>query len=124
MSYNITRWITKELVDLRIPVASLYKSEHKSWHPRRINHDDGTVTFETPVGDGTEIIGTIEDDILAVNSFEAYGEGSGTAVERVLIPALEDSDGTLTAVLVWEGGDCIERLTVVHGNVTTMEIEL
>ena len=121
MSYNVDTWKTKELVDLVIPVASLFKHERKDWHPKRDNHDDGTVTFSVTE---CNITGTIDGDALRVASIEAYGEGSGTALHWIIEPALEDSRGKLVALRVWEGGDSIDRLTVVDGVVSSEPVEL
>jgi len=122
MSYNCDTWKTKELVDLRIPVASLFKHGRTDWHPERKNHDDGTVTFV--VMDGSEIHGTIDGEVLIVDSITATGEGSGTALSWIIEPALADSTGKLVAVRVWECGDYIDRLSVVDGVVTADPIEL
>jgi hypothetical protein len=62
--------------------------------------------------------------VLIVDSIIASGEGSGTALSWIIEPALADSTGKLVAVRVWEGGDSIDRLTVVDGVVTTEQIEL
>lgn len=122
MSYNVDTWKTKELTGLRIPVASLFMSDHKDWHPSRENHDDGTVTFS--VMDGSFVKGTIDGDWLVVSQIEARGEGSGTALGWIFEPALEQSVGRLIAVRVWERGDSIDRLTVIDGVLTSEPVEL
>jgi hypothetical protein len=122
MSYNVDRWKTKEIVDLVIPVASLFKHEREDWHPERDDGEDGTVTFR--IMEACQITGTIEEDQLRVSSIEAYGEGSGTALHWIIEPALADSRGKLVASRVWEGGDSIDRLTVMDGVVSSEPIEL
>lgn len=122
MSYNVDTWKTKELVDLRIPVASLFSSDRKDWHPERRDHGDGTVTFT--IADDCKITGTVNGDILAVSSINARGEGSGSAFRLVIEPALAASRGRLVAVRVWEGGDYIDRLTVIDGAVSSEPVEL
>lgn len=122
MSYNVDTWKTKELVDLRIPVASLFKHERKDWHPKRTNNDNGTVTFS--VMEGSEVRGTIEGDTLIVDSITAYGEGSGTALHYIFQPALEDSTGKLVASRVWAGGDSIDVLIVEDGKIESTPIEI
>ena len=122
MAYDVDTWETKELLDLAIPVASLYKHHRKDWHPRRFENDDGTVTF-SPFA-GSEINGMIDGDMLRVTAIKASGEGSGTSLNWIIEPALADSTGRLVAVRVWEGGDSIDRLTVINGIVTTEGIDL
>jgi len=122
MSYNCDTWTTKELVDLRIPVASLFKHERKDWHPTRTNNDNGTVCVS--VMEGSQIVGRIEGDWLLVASIKASGEGSGTALNWIIEPALAKSTGKLVAVRVWEGGDSIDRLIVEDGRVRSESVEL
>ena len=113
MSCNIIAWKVKELVDLKIPVASLFKHPRKDWHPDRINNDDGTVTYEIME---TTLTGQIHDDLFIVNSIIVCGEGSGTALNWIIIPALKDSTGKLIVKIVWEGGD-VEKFVVDDGSV-------
>lgn len=122
MSYNVDTWKTKELVDLRIPVSSLFKHERTDWHPKRTNNDDGTVVFT--VMEGSEICGTIEDGILVVDSINAQGEGSGTALNWIFEPALKDSTGKLVVSRVWARGDSIDRLTVENGALESTPIDI
>jgi hypothetical protein len=126
MSYNVDTWKTKELVDLVIPVASLFKHERSDWHPRKERHDDGSFTFS--VMEESYINGTIEIvdhcDFLRVTYIQASGEGSGTALRWIIEPALADGRGKLVASRVWEGGDSIDRLTVIDGVVSSEPIEI
>lgn len=122
MSYNVDTWKTKELTDLRIPIASLFKHERKDWHLTRVNHNDGSVTF-SDLG-CINIHGTLDGDVVVVSSIEASGEGSGRSLAWIIEPAMKHSTGKLIASRVWEGGDYIDRLIVVDGDVTSEEIEL
>lgn len=122
MSYNCDTWKTKELKDLRIPIASLFKHDREDWHPERINDDDGTVEFR--IMDGVFVRGTIDGDYVAVSMIECSGEGSGTGMHWILEPALKDSTGKLIASCVWEGGDSINRITVDDGLVSWEDIEI
>ena len=122
MSYNVDSWKTKELVDLQIPVAALFHDDRKDWHPTRKELADGTSAFYFM--DQCVIVGNVDGDLLHVSSIKAVGEGSGCALHYIVEPALELSCGKLVAVRVWEGGDSIDRLTVINGNLTSEEIEL
>ena len=59
-----------------------------------------------------------------MTGFDMSGEGSGTFYNWILKPALKQSEGILEAVLIWEGGDSIQWLTVKAGKVTERDIEL
>ena len=121
MSYNIDTFKVKEILDLIIPVASLYKCEREDWHPDRMNNDDGTVTFTNME---TEIHGAIKGGSLFVDKIDCRGEGSGTVMNWMLGPAFKDSTGRLVASCVWEGGDSINQLIVDDGNVEWKGIDI
>ena len=121
MSYNVTNWNVKRIENLVIPVDSLFKCERTDWHPKRQDYDDGTIIFR--LGE-CEIVGIIEGKNLLVNDIDWFGECSGTGMNLVLEPALIDSKGILEVIIVWEGGDSIQRLTVIDGEVELEEIEL
>lgn len=124
MSYNVDKWKTKKLDQLRIPWSSFFKHERKDWHPKFEDVDDGTLditNFEFTLtgrrlGD--------DGDIFEVDEIDIHGEGSGTFINWILEPALEDSTGELIAVRIWEGGDSVDRLTVKDGELSSEEVEL
>jgi hypothetical protein len=122
VSYNIDTWKTKKLIDLKIPLSAFYKHPRADWHPE-IKKKDGK-TFVLVCGCDQEILGEVEDGILSVVVVNMAGEGSGTFYKWILEPALSESTGELEAVLVWEGGDSISRLTVKDGKVENKEIDL
>lgn len=131
MSYNIDRWKTKELSDLEIPLNALYEIDKslvsRGWKPDPpqvvgVEGDGARVRIEEAWG---EIEGLLTpDSILKVSKISITGEGSGTFCHDILTPALKQSKGKLVAVRVWEGGDSIDRLTVIDGKVESEEIEL
>ncbi len=55
MSYNVTAWHTKRIIDLKTPLNSFYVDE--DWHPRRTNHDDGLIALSVS---NSEVKGTLE----------------------------------------------------------------
>ena len=119
--YNIDTFRVKELENLRIPLASLYKHERTDWHPERVNNDDGTVTF---INLATEMGGIVDGEIFICTHIDCSGEGSGTVMSWILEPAFRDSTGQLIASCIWEGGDSINRLIVKDGNVSWEDIEI
>jgi hypothetical protein len=42
----------------------------------------------------------------------------------VIKPALEKSKGRLVAARIWEGGDSVDRLVVVDGDVNEEDVDL
>ena len=106
MSYNIDTWKTKELRNFRIEMTALRFKEDYLDHPT-VDVQTGILTF-TGRAEG----------------FELHGEGSGTVQEYLKEAVYPCSTGLLSAVLVWEGGDTIEWLTIKDGVITEEEIEL
>jgi len=124
MSYNVDTWKTKKLDKLTIPLEAFFRHERKDWHPKRVdNIDKNEVTLEC--GCGQEITGTLVDGKqLLVTKLDMAGEGSGTFINWIFEPALKESRGQLEALLVWEGGYSITRLTVKDGVVEQTDVEL
>ena len=120
MSYNIDTWTTKELRDLRIPLTAF---DDVDYMEEDHNRKTGEYTF-SGLSEGFELRGREADDgMLAVESITSYGEGSGRTLDD-LEEIFKVSTGYLRAILIWEGGDSIERLIVQDGTVTREDIEL
>lgn len=122
MSYNIDRFKLKELEQFSLPLESLFKSGRTDWHPRRVNHDDGSVSFE--IGEGIVMSGVISGTTLYMHAFTCSGECSGYAMHEVFERAFAESSGRLVASCVWEGGDTINRLVVDNGKITWEPIDI
>ena len=122
MSYNIDTWKTKELRNFRIAMESLHYKEDYLDHPTQ----DITTSILTFTGraEGFELRGAQNGPWLDVDSIELHGEASGTMHEYLKDAIFPHSTGLLHAVLVWEGGDTIERLMIKDGVVEEEEIEL
>lgn len=123
MSYNIDTWKTKKLENLTIPLEAFFRHERKDWHPKVMRAPESDSAW-LDCGCEQEIKGILKDGVLSVTEFNMAGEGSGTFYAWILEPALKESKGTLEAVLVWEGGDSINRLTVKDGVVESKEVDL
>lgn len=119
MSYNINKWKTKELKNLEIPIDAFFKHPRTDWHPEQHIEDAATGRAVLECGCEQKIHGFLADGKFKVTEFDMSGEGSGTFMEWILEPALKESIGFLEAVLIWEGGDTVERLTVKDGVVVT-----
>jgi len=66
----------------------------------------------------------MEGTDIHVSEIENSGEGSGSFESYVLTEALKQSKGKLIATRVWEGGDTIDKLTVIDGVVTEENVDL
>lgn len=125
MAYNIDNWKVKELKDLVIPVKHLYPEGYKNWHPSPPAFDinSGRVTI-LGGAEGFMVIGKVSEGMIHVERIQNYGEGSGSFMSNVLIPALKQSKGTLVVACVWEGGDSLSRLSVKNGVVNDENIDI
>lgn len=118
MSYNITNWRTKKLDNLAIPLLSLYIPERKDWHPN-LPIITNVNTMEVELHHAEQVIkGNLVAGLLYVTEIAICGEGSGTFFSWILVPALKQSSGKMSASLVWEGGDSLSKIKVVEGVVT------
>jgi len=125
MSYNIDTWKTKKLENLVIPLKSLFIHEREDWHPNQpeiVNAETNEVSIEC--GCGQEIKAVLKNGNLHITELKIYGEGSGTLMNWIIEPALEQSTGELEAILIWEGGDSISKLSVINGVLKSENVEL
>jgi hypothetical protein len=124
MSYNIDTFKVKKLDSLIIPVASLYNHVRKDFHPKKKlgEEDDSYIRFA--FGESVFIEGPVINESIHVKSIDWTDEFSGTAMDEVFEPALEDSTGQLIAFCVWEGGDTINQLRVRDGKVEWVDIDI
>lgn len=121
MAYNITKWKTKELVDLVIPLWTLVT--RKDFQPEVIPIERGVPMVSYQFCD-SRIEGEIVDDFMLVRNISVRGEGSGTLWNWILQSALAHSKGKLVAARVWEGGDAIDIVNVVDGKMWFDEVDL
>lgn len=115
MSYNITAWRTIRLDGLSIPVDGAFRKEAYEWGK------DNALTIRLCEDKG--LSGVYADGWLQVERINLRGEGSGWGWEA-LKAALVRSIGYLDAVLIWEGGDSITRVTSVNGSITSVAVDL
>ena len=118
MSYNITKWKTKEISNLLIPLKVIADL------PYTYIEVDGAHVYAKGLSEGFEIAGNIVDGLVVeVAKIRTSDDGSGSTWQEFL-RMLEESRGTLVATQIWEGGDSISKLTVNNGVVMQEEIEL
>ena len=126
MSYNIDTCRVKKIINLVIPMTALYPTTvDKSWLPKlpQITNTDTMDVLIVGGAEGFKIEGVLKNGTIEVVNFKVFGEGSGTFMGEVLKPALEQSTGELELILIWEGGDTVERLTVKDGVIEETPIE-
>jgi len=118
MSYNITKWKTKEISNLLIPLKVIADL------PYTYIELDGTHVDAKGLSEGFELVGNIIDNtVVEVAKIRTSGGGSGSTWQE-FIRMLEESRGTLVAIQVWEGGDSITKLTVNNCEVVEEPVEL
>jgi len=121
MSYNITTWKTKKIDGLRIPIDCFNGKKHKHYQ-QEVTINNSHVIIEA--GEG-KIEGYLQiDDAVYITDISICGETSGTFFREIFYNALESAEGTMEAVLIWEGGDNITRLVVSEDEYSNEEIEL
>jgi hypothetical protein len=128
-------WRTKRIDGLMIPIRALceFSADLKArgWREEApefdVQHNGRTLARITAIEGGGidgEYVRHGPTEYVVVHTISLYGEGSNTYYHEVLLPALIQSKGVLDAVLVWEGGDYIMRLSVCDGEVAEIAIEL
>lgn len=118
MSYNIDTWTTKKLENLRIPFSALTDE-------KVVTIQNGVVKANISLCEDGYVRGELQaDGMILVREIKLCGLVSGNALHDVLVPALEQSAGELAAILIWEGGDSITRLTAVEGVVNQVPVEV
>ncbi len=142
MSYNITNMKVSK-VSLRLPLDfdfmawiagqpsrnnNGYENIGRRWlleDPTTISLNLAERTWKLSLfGDDDKVIkGIIEDDAFVVTALEHWeDDGSGILYSDVLLPLFKEFKGTLDAVVVWEGGDTVQRLAIHDGVVEEVDI--
>lgn len=99
------KWLLKD------PVAILANLAEGTWKLSLFGEDDKVIK------------GIIEGDTLVATELEYWsGDGSGHLYSDVLIPLFEEFKGTLEAIVVWERGDSVKRLSIHDGIVEETDI--
>lgn|ERR1700752_12808 len=127
MSHNITKWQTKRIEGLSIPLALLYNSTRRDNQPQAPHLEDPEKgVWFIKWSDTIWIRGTTETDSmrLDVALMQMQDAWSEHIFFEVLLPALKQSRGQLEAVLTWAAGDSISKLTVKDGEVKEEAIDL
>ena len=118
MSYNVTAFNIKEITGLHIRIEDVpyhMDIEHVA------SGDDATYDL-IGCGESQRIEGVCADGFIHVADIKFRGEFSGS-LWGWFIEFLGETKGKLNAVVVWEGGDTIERLIVNDGVVTEESLE-
>ena len=118
MSYNISKWKTKEIKDLFVPMAAV----HDLPYTEVLLEKDGTIRAEG-LNEGFELVGRVIGTEIEIKRISTYGEGSGHTWDEFK-NFLCSGRGSLVAIQIWEHGDSITRLIVKDGFVTQEVMEL
>ena len=119
MSYNIDSFKVKKLENFTIAVKNFDK---KVFGNPEIDLDTNRVSFYGRMCEECEFEGTLENGFVVLDKINICGEGSGHFMATFGDKLLKNSTGTLKAVLVWESGDTIEKLSIVDGNAKTKNL--
>lgn len=74
-------------------------------------------------GEGFTMSGRMADGNYEVEKINCYGEFSGTDWHEIVKPLLERTKATFSALLVWEGGDLIQRVLAIAGHIEQQEVD-
>jgi hypothetical protein len=131
MSYNITRFRVKSL-DLSFPLSFDFQewieSQPNSTGKRWCIEDENTIltnlaasTWKLKLG-SQELSGTIKGDRYVVDEIDWRSDGSGTLYEDILLPLFREFQGSLEALVVWEGGDTVKQVNIQKGEISEVEL--
>lgn len=132
MSYNITSFKMKH-IDMTLPLTFDFQewlaSQPESAGVRWCRDDKDGVqanlarnTWILPLS-GQEISGNIQGDKLVVTRLECSSVGSGHIYSDIVLPLFKAFQGNLNAIVVWEGGDTVNRLTIDQGTAKEEEVD-
>lgn len=65
----------------------------------------------------------IRNSTLLMDNLEMEGEFSGYNFTDIIVPLFKEFNGVLDAILVWEGGDKLEHVSIKNGEVGIVNIE-
>ena len=116
MSYNVTGFAIKKLDSFTLPVDTMTDMSEDD-----VTIKDGVLTFNSFPVEGMNIVGTLDGERLNISDLSYYGEYSGTYWDD-FEELLNQSTGTLRALIVWEGGDTVEIVTIENGVITREEL--
>ena len=107
----------KRCEDFRLPLDAILQT------PELEVRTTGQRTIVVSPVEIMTISGQLSEGTLFVKTVEYSGEGSGWFWDKFL-ELLSASKGAYEAVVIWEGGDSIDRLIVDDGKVAVTRIEL
>ena len=142
MSYNITGWKVSavhlelpRLFDFHAWVAALPEKDEQGYENsgRRwcLQDTRSGVTADLARGtwtlhaSGKTLSGVIEGETYVAcdpDRLDWTDDGSGHLFRGILLPLFHAFKGDLAALVIWEGGDSIERVTITHGSITREEV--
>ena len=120
MSYNISRWKTKSIENLKVPISLFNNGKNR--FQQDVTLIGTHVVMEAGEGKIEGYLGS--DGMLTITDVDIHGETSGNFFQEVFFNAMADGEGTIEAVLIWECGDKITRLLVTEAIYRNDEIEL
>ena len=123
MPYNISNFKLKS-VSLILPMDFKIKAfSHRVWHEIAVDVVVNEWGYNEN-GEGFQMNGEVTEAGLIVTNLNCYGEGSGADYHELFVPLFQKFGGDLEAIVIWEGGDSIKKLSIIQGIVTETKIEI
>ncbi len=141
MSYNISGWKLRS-IHLALPLTfdfqtwvrsqpDLDERGYTNYGKLWCIEEQDTAVIQTNLAAQTwkleicnqELSGVIDDDALIVTALDWRGDSSGYLYSDILLPLFRAFQGALEAIVIWEGGDTIKRLSIRDGVVEDKEME-
>lgn len=121
MSYNIDEW-KQYACTLTIDIDTLEET-YDEIDFSRPGPDGGVLIVAQTTAENGEIVGTLRNGIVTIDTIIHVSEGSGSSIDD-LEELLTSTKGTYRAVLIWEGGDGISLLKVDDGVVSNETLDI
>lgn len=78
-------------------------------------------TWKLDLG-GQTLRGIIDNDCLSLISLTWTGDGSGYYYSDILLPLFNQFKGSMDVLVIWEGGDTVQEVHIVDGQIEAKEI--
>lgn len=140
MSYNITRFKVNTVL-LGLPrtfdflqwvhtLPDRDEQGHENVGKRWCLEDDERISVKANLADNTweleimnqSLSGVVLENHLAVRDIDWQGDFSGHLYGDILLPLFKEFKGSLSALVVWEGGDSVVRLSITEGEASEVDI--
>lgn len=121
MSYNVTTFNVKETNNFRISIIDVLSNKALHHYNFALQFDGD---FKLCCSESTITLSGETNGEFNITDMSIMGESSGYIFEDVVVPLLKKTKGTMKSMIVWEGGDSVEKIEVDNGTVRRDEITI